>query len=349
MGKGLGRRRLLIAAVVAALVVVPAALILSQQRAASAATILSILDGTASVSRGTAAFAPAADGDIVAPGDRVQTAVLSHALVTFFDGSTLEIEPATTVQIEEAQAVNGGAIAIRISQTLGRTWASVQKLTRADSKFEVRTPTLTAAVRGTGFITEVLADGASTVQVTDGTVQVTGQGQSVTVNAGETTGAQPNVPPTAPVPTALPQNRLRFGMHSPAYLVVMDPVGRACGIVLPGPTVVRQIPGCLASDPGTEPQLVDLPDAPAGAYRVFVQSIVPGGAFVATASALDGVGDLSFNFTVSGSGEPGATHGSTIDVKHVANSLGDGSTIERERQEVRILHVKWLRPADAHL
>jgi hypothetical protein len=181
VGKGLGRRRLLIAAVIAAIVIVPAALAVTQQRAASAATILSILGGTASVARGTAAFSPAADGDIVNDGDRVQTAADSHALVTFFDGSTLEIEPATTVQIDEAQTAASGAISIRISQTLGRTWASVQRLTRADSKFEVRTPMLTAAVRGTGFITEVLADGTSTVRTTDGIVEVTAQGQSVLV------------------------------------------------------------------------------------------------------------------------------------------------------------------------
>jgi hypothetical protein len=318
VGKGWGRRRLLIAAVIAALVVVPTALVVTQQRAAAAATILSILDGTASVARGTAAFAAAADGDIVNTGDRVQTAQNSHAMVTFFDGSTLEIEPATTVQIEEAASVDG-ALAIRISQTIGRTWASVQKLTRADSKFEVRTPTLTAAVRGTAFITEVLADGTSTVRTTDGNVQVTAQGQTVTVSTGQTTTAAPNAPPAAPAPVSAPPNRLRFGMHSPAYLVVMDSSGRACGIVLPGPNVVRQIPGCLASDPGTEPQLVDVPDAPAGTYRLFVTSIAPGGAFVATASAVDGSGALSFNHTASGSGQPAAKFTSSIAVAIGAN------------------------------
>jgi hypothetical protein len=318
VGKGWGRRRLLIAAVIAALVVVPTALVVTQQRAAAAATILSILDGTASVARGTAAFAAAADGDIVNTGDRVQTAQNSHAMVTFFDGSTLEIEPVTTVQIEEAASVDG-ALAIRISQTIGRTWASVQKLTRADSKFEIRTPTLVAAVRGTAFITEVLADGTSTVRTTDGIVQVTAQGQTVTVSTGQTTTAGPNAPPAAPAPLSAPPNRLRFGMHSPAYLVVMDSSGRACGIVLPGPNVVRQIPGCLASDPGTEPQLVDVPDAPAGTYRLFVTSIAPGGAFVATASAVDGSGALSFNYTASGSGQPGAKLTSSIAVGTGAN------------------------------
>ena len=314
MGKGWGRRRVLIAAVIAALVVVPAALVISQQRASSASTILSILDGTASVARGGAAFVSASDGDIVSTGDRVQTAQGSHAMVSFFDGSTLEIEPATTVQIEEAQVAASGAIAIRIAQTLGRTWASVQKLAHADSKFEIRTPTLTAAVRGTGFITEVLADGTSTVQTTDGTVQVAAQGQSVSVGPGQTTTAPPSSPPTAPASTPASPNLLRFGMHSPAYLAVVDPFGRACGVVLPGPTVVRQIPGCLASGPGTEPQLVDLPNAAVGNYQVVIASIAPGGAFVATASAVDGLGNLSFNYLASGSGETGATHTTSIDV-----------------------------------
>jgi len=334
VGKGWGRRRPLIAAVIAVLVIVPAILVITQQRAASAATILSILDGSASVARGTATFAVAADGDIINAGDRVQTAERSHAMVTFFDGSTLEIEPATTVQIEEASSAASGAIAIRIAQTIGRTWASVQKLSRADSKFELRSPTMTAVVRGTGFLTEVLADGTSTVETTDGTVQVTAQGQTVNVSAGQTTSAPPNAPPSAPASTA-PSNRLRFGMHSPAYLVAVDPFGRACGIVLPGPTVVRQIPGCLASDAGTEPQLVDVPDASAGTYQVYVASIAPGGTFVATASAVDTGGSLTFNFAASGSGQPGDKFVSKIDVSTglrgvlTANGLGPLTAVEK--------------------
>jgi FecR protein len=314
VGKGWGRRRVLIAAVIAALVVVPAALVLTQQRAAGAATILSILEGSASVARGTAGFSSASDGDLLNIGDRVQTAVSSHAMVTFFDGSTLEIEPATTVQIEDAASATSGAISIRISQTIGRTWASVQKLARVDSKFEIRTPTAVAAVRGTGFITEVLADGTTTVQTTDGNVQVTAQGQSVTVGAGQTTTVPPSSPPSAPVSRSTPPNLLRFGMHSPAYLAVVDPFGRACGIVLPGPTIVRQIPGCLASDPGSDPQLVDIPNASAGTYQVVIASIAPGGAFTATASAVDGAGNLSFNYVASGTGEPGKKFESRIDV-----------------------------------
>jgi hypothetical protein len=338
-----GRGRLLIAAVIAALVVVPAVLILAQQRAASAATILSILDGSASVARGAATFVAASDGDIVNTGDRVQTAERSHAMVTFFDGSTLEIEPVTTVQIEEAATAASGAIAIRISQTIGRTWASVQKLTRADSKFELRTPTLTAAVRGTGFVTEVLADGTSSVQTTDGAVQVTGQGQSVLVTAGQTTTAAPSSPPTAPAAGPPSPNRLRFGMHSPAYLAVVDPFGRACGIVLPGPTIVRQIPGCVATAPGSDPQLVDVPSPVLGTYQVVAASIAPGGSFVATASAVDGLGNLSFNYTASGAGQPGAKLLSSIEVQAGPNGTlsarGFGPLVVIEQAPVKVVRA----------
>lgn len=320
VGTGWGRRRSLIVAVIVALVVVPAMLVVTQQRAASAATVLTILDGSASVARGTAAFVIASDGDIVNTGDRVQTADRSHAMVTFFDGSTLEIEPATTVQIEEAASAASGSISIRIAQAIGRTWASVQKLTHADSRFELRTPSLTAGVRGTGFITEVLADGTSTLETTDGLVQVTAQGQSVLVGAGQATTAAANAPPTAPAPPTRLPSRLRFGLHSPAYLVVVDPFGRACGIVLPGPTAVRQIPGCLASDPGTEPQLVDVANAPAGTYQLLVASIGPG-AFIATASAVDGLGNLAFNYTASGTGEAGARYATSIDIEAGPNGV----------------------------
>ena len=351
MGKGWGRRRLLIAAVIAAVVVVPAALVLSQQRASGAATILSILDGSASVARGTAGFAQASDGDLVDIGDRVQTAVSSHAMVTFFDGSTLEIEPATMVQIEDAAGAASSAISIRISQTIGRTWASVQKLTRADSKFEIRTPTAVAAVRGTGFITDVLADGTTTVQTTDGNVQVTGLGQSVLVGPGQTTTVPPSSPPSGPASRSAPPNLLRFGMHSPANLAVVDRFGRACGIVEPGPTVVRQIPGCLATDPGTDPQLVDIPNASAGTYQVVIASIAPGGAFVATASAVDGLGNLSFNYVANGSGEPGKKFESRIDVALGANGAlfanGLGPLVVIAQLPVKVVPVSLPQPTSA--
>jgi hypothetical protein len=308
------RLRALIVALLAVSVLIPVVLVLTQGRASAASMVLSILGGTAEVARGSAAFTRAADGVVLNPGDRVRTAPQSYAVVTFLDGSTMEIEPATTVTVVQATAMSTGAISIQLEQAVGRTWSSVQKLTHPESKFELMTPAMTATVRGTGFTTEVLANGTTTMTVADGVVEVSAQGQTVVVPASSRTTVEPGAPPAAPAPGPIARRLLRFGLHSPAQLVVVDPLGRACGIVPAGPTAVRQIPGCLATDPGIDPQLIDLPDAIAGTYSMVIESIAPGGDFVATASAVDGAGNVSFNYFVSGGGPPETRFGTSLEV-----------------------------------
>ncbi len=87
--------------IVAVLLVVPAVLIVTGGRSAASSSTVTLLAGSASVARGGGAFRPAVDGELVTAGDRVQTAAASHAVITFFDGSTLELEPDTTVTVEE--------------------------------------------------------------------------------------------------------------------------------------------------------------------------------------------------------------------------------------------------------
>jgi len=289
-----------------------AALLLAAQRpTAAASTVLTIFTGVAEVARGGADFIVAADGAVLSNSDRVRTSDAGHALITFFDGSTLELEPSTMVQVGTASPNANGSITIEIAQSLGRTWTSVQKLTRADSKFEIKTPTSTATVRGTGFLTEVLASGETTVLTTDGTVAVSAQGQTVLVTQGQQTTVRPGQAPTSPAAVPAPRTTLRFGMHSPAYLVVVDPLGRSCGIAS-GAAVLRHVPRCVAR---TEPQLIDLPEAVPGTYRMVIVSIGPGGPFTLTATGIDDRGSMSFDLAVAGGGQPGATFGSTLEVR----------------------------------
>ena len=335
--------RLLIVALIAVGVLIPTVLVLTQERAVAASMVLSTLDGTADVARGTGGFARAGDGQVLLAGDRVRTSEQGHAIVTFFDGSTVEIEPATTITVVQATAAVDGAITIQLEQTIGRTWSSVQSLARANSKFEIKTPTTSATVRGTGFVTDVLASGATTVTTTDGIVAVSAQGQTVVVPAGSITTVQPTGPPSPPLPAPKPLNMLRFGLHSPALLVVVDPLGRSCGLVPTGPTMVRQIPGCLATEAGIDPQLIDVPNAMTGAYSMVIESIAPGGDFVATASALDAAGNLSFNYAVTGGGAPGTKFGSTLKVENGpsgalrASGLSKLSLVDRAPTHVVIL------------
>ena len=335
--------RILLVALLAAGVLIPAALILTQQRASAANMTLTILGGTADVARGTGGFSRAADGQVLSAGDRVRTADGGHAVVTFLDGSTIEIEPATTITVIQATAAASGAITIQLEQAIGRTWSSVHRLDHADSKFELRTPATTATVRGTGFLTDVLASGATTVTTTDGIVEVSAQGTTVVVPAGSLTTVQPSSAPSPPEPAPRAQNTLRFGLHSPAHLVVVDAFGRACGIVPAGPTLVRQMPGCLVTEPGIDPQLVDLPNAAAGTYSIVIETVAPGGDFVATASAVDGAGALSFNYSVSGGGPPGTKFGSSLTVEAgpsgalSAKGLSKLSLVERAPTRVVVM------------
>src|SRR3979490_1847253 len=204
--------RLIIVALIAVGVLIPTVLVLTQERASRASLGLSILDGTADVAHGPAEFARAGDGQVLLAGDRVRTAEQSHAVVTFFDGSTNEIEPATTITVVQATAAVDGAITIQLEQAIGRTWSSVQNLTRASSKFEIKTPATTAIVRGTGFVTDVLASGATTVTTTAGIVAVSAQGETAVGPAGSLTTVQPSGPPSPPLPGPSAQNSLRFGL-----------------------------------------------------------------------------------------------------------------------------------------
>jgi len=319
MGSGVVRRRFLVAAAITAtLALIPVILLLTGEESAGASTVVTVIHGPVELSRSAGDFTPATDGDLLSVDDAVRTGDGGRAVVTFFDGSTIEMEPATTIEIDEVSGDPNGSVAMSVKQTLGRTWTSIRRLLHAQSKFQLHTPSSNSTVRGTGFITEVLPDGTTTVQTFDGMVNVTAQGQTVVVAAGQITTVSPNAPPADPAAAPSPRNRLRFGVLLPAYVAAVDPFGRTCGLVLPGPTVVRQIPGCLATAAGVQPQLVDVSDAPGGTYQLVFFPAGPPGSYAATAAATSG-GNLTFEYAVSGS-MTGGRQGARLEV--VANSDG---------------------------
>ncbi|HKC89990.1 MAG TPA: FecR family protein, partial [Candidatus Limnocylindria bacterium] len=145
----------------------------SAQNAATLAILNTAIEG----SRSGAAFAPALDGEVYATGDLVRANVDGRAVLTFFDGSSLSVDPGSQVKVVALNRVSTDGIQVTIEQSLGRSWQSVQKLKTPDSRYEVRTPSTSAAVRGTGFLTlvqQVTAGGTQTTyQVDEGTLQVT--------------------------------------------------------------------------------------------------------------------------------------------------------------------------------
>ena len=208
--------------------------------AADAAT-LTVLHGQVDTQKGGAAFAPAFDGDLLTGGDVVRANDAGNAVVTFFDGSTLTVESGSQVKVVSLTKTSSGGIQVTIEQTLGRTWSSVRKLA-PDSTFEIKTPTSTAAVRGTAFETVVATvngvttttvkttEGQVVVQAVSGGQTIVGPGQEVQVPQGARAPANPT--PVSPGP------RLRFTPSANVGFTVIDPRGLQCS------TAVRQIPGC---------------------------------------------------------------------------------------------------------
>jgi ferric-dicitrate binding protein FerR (iron transport regulator) len=95
-------------------------------QAASGAT-LNVLAASVEVAIGGAAFAAARDGMTLGPGDQVRTSGGGVGLLTFFDGSELQLTPDSQVQINQASSTAGPTI--NVSQILGTTVDRVQRLT----------------------------------------------------------------------------------------------------------------------------------------------------------------------------------------------------------------------------
>ena len=234
----------IIALAIAAFLYFPRGASVASTNAATLAVVNTAIEG----SRSGAAFAPALDGEVFANGDVVKSNDNGRAVLTFFDGSSLAIDPGSQVRVVSLNRVAGDGLQVTIEQTLGRSWASVQKLKTPDSKFEVRTPSSTAAVRGTAFqtIVERRADGTNqtTFLADEGTLLVSASaGGTTTVNAGSQVSIgefQPAPAVPSPIP---PSPRLEITGSAGLGFTATSPQGETCN----SGGQLQQIPGCVAT------------------------------------------------------------------------------------------------------
>lgn len=261
------------------------------------AAVLAVLNAGVDAARGgTDAFQPALDGDVFATGDVVRADDNGRAVLTFFDGSTVSVDPKSRVRVAALTKTGAGGLQLELEQTAGRTWASVSKLASADSKFTIKTPSLTALVRGTTFetIVETQADGTvtTTIKTTEGEVLVqAAAGGEVSVPAGQQVDVQQNqqAPPTSqPQP---PTPKLRLSAPAGVGFTVIDPRGLQCGLT--GTAVQRQIPRCdVLSGAG---QSVVIGEVVAGTYSLVATAAqtVTNAAIVAEGLGVSAAADFS--------------------------------------------------------
>lgn len=111
--------------------------------------------------------------------DQVRTGSRSRAVVTFDDGTRIELGPESAFALEESAASRAG---LRLS--IGRLKAIVQKA--LSRRFEVRTPAAVCSVRGTEFEVRVETSGRTHVSLYKGLLGVAdNRGSQVLMQPGE--------------------------------------------------------------------------------------------------------------------------------------------------------------------
>ncbi len=246
--------------------------------ALGASTALTIIGGDVQVSSQGGPFEAARDGAILSPGDIIRTGVDARAVLTYFEGSTVAIEPSSELAISEAHASPDGSTVVVMTQNFGRTWHVVTKLISGGSKYEVRTPAATASVRGTAFEVGVAqqANGESTTAIitTEGAVAAAARAtaalpepEPVIVPAGfQTTSRSTERKPEAPVLVPEPERRVTVNISNDNSVVV-DPLGRSNGYK--DGKLVLQTPGAQVQNVGGK-LTITLPNLPDGKVSTVV-------------------------------------------------------------------------------
>ena len=190
----------------------------------STLTILSITEGEVYVMKeGTDDWVNPGIGVELEVGDGVKTGGNSSAEITFFDGSTMELESGTEVKILSLDIVCDTSVStITMQQTLGTTISRVTKLLDPGSSYEVETPTGVAGVRGSIVIVTIGGNGTTLVTNEGGDVYAIWEGMELPIPVGQTLifmeGQSPNFMPLAEDDSAITDENSQLIVTAPGVL-----------------------------------------------------------------------------------------------------------------------------------
>lgn len=147
-------------------------------------------------------------------GDRIKTGVESYADILIDDGSLLKLEENTELLLTELSAdFETKRIESSISILIGRLLSNIASFTHYKSRFEVKTPTSIAAVRGTEFVVDATDTQDINIGVFDGELVVGGIDENgKLIEGSETVVATGNSTFVKKYKRPLPPSRIRGRM-----------------------------------------------------------------------------------------------------------------------------------------
>lgn len=171
--------------------------------ASSPLTVLSIAGGDVLVLKpGAKDWVKGEEGMTLGVDYKVKTAN-GNATLTFFEGSTIELEADTEIGLAELSAA-GTVNKIKLKETIGQTISRVKKLTDSASTYEIETQAAVAAVRGTTMYVAVAQNGITTVGNIEGSAFVIVQGIETFITPGFHLTVEPGKPAGLQQPGAIP-------------------------------------------------------------------------------------------------------------------------------------------------
>jgi len=149
-------------------------------------TMLSITEGDVFIMKsGTDSWLEAQVGMSLESGDTIKAGDDSRAVITFFEGSTIELEAGAEISVTElSTALDTGSTTISLKQEIGKTISRVEKLADPASRYEIETPGAVAVARGTIMHVYVDLEGGTTLGCEAGNVTGTAGGVTLQISVG---------------------------------------------------------------------------------------------------------------------------------------------------------------------
>jgi FecR protein len=128
---------------------------------------------------------PVQRGDVLSPGDEIDTRGGGHVVIELSDGSVVIVQPGSHILFQDYRAA--GTLFELFEIMVGRVRFRINHFSGKPNPYRVNSPTASIAVRGTEFSVAVQESGATEVTVYAGLIEVTSlnsPGQTVLVGPG---------------------------------------------------------------------------------------------------------------------------------------------------------------------
>ncbi len=141
---------------------------------------------------------PVAVGQVIREENRLQTGDKSTLRLEFDNGIIITLRSNTEIKVLRTRRQDNTHFLHRLFIKAGRAIMDIRKATGAAERFEIRTPSAIASVRGTYFRSSVDRNETTRCEVLAGRVRVRGSGRMVQVAANQGTVVRPHRTPLPP-------------------------------------------------------------------------------------------------------------------------------------------------------